>query len=348
MASLETTAQTRKMQLSGGSTYIISLPKNWVDELKIKVGQNVTVVKNSNQSLTLFPRNWNDEGQKNTAIIVSSQKDSGDSIKRKIIAAYLSGYKTIKIKTKGMRIPSEHSKSIRELVRTTMIGTEIVESSSETMIIQILTRLPELSFETALKRMYLMAKNMVRESIESFEEKDLVHAEEVVNMDDEVDRFGLYMRRNLVLAVGNESILQDVGLRKPSDCLGYRAIVTRIERIADHASLIAKRTKFTEGKINPKILERIKNLSEKSLLVFDRAIFAVQEHDFEKGEQVAEKVREVIEEEKQIMNNIKETEKNATIIKFVLEDLRRIAEYSSDIAEVAIDENIQSIISEEK
>jgi hypothetical protein len=30
-----------------------------------------------------------------------------------------------------------------------------------------------------------------------------------------------------------------------------------------------------------------------------------------------------------------------------LEDLRRVAEYSSDIAEVAIDENIQSIISEE-
>ena len=336
------------MQLSGGSTYIISLPKNWIDELKIRVGQNVTIVKNSNESLTLFPRERGLESQKNVAVITSSQKDSGDSIKRKIIAAYLSGYKTIKIKTKGMRIPSEHSKSIRELVRTSMIGTEIVESSSEVMIIQILTRLPELSFDTALKRMYLMANNMVREAVEAFEEKDMIHAEEVVNMDDEVDRFGLYMRRNLVLAVGNESILQDVGLRKPSDCLGYRAIVTRIERVADHASLIAKRTKFMEGKVDQKILVKITNLSHKSLEVFEKAITAVQEHDFEKGENVAEMVREVIEEEKQIMNKVEETEKNATIIKFVLEDLRRIAEYSSDIAEVAIDENIQSIITEEK
>ena len=228
-----------------------------------------------------------------------------------------------------------------------MIGTEIVESSSETMIIQILTRLPELSFDTALKRMYLMANNMVREAVESFEEVDTAHADEVVNMDDEVDRFGLYMRRNLVLAVGNESILQDVGLRNPSDCLGYRAIVTRIERIADHASLIAKKTKFIEQKIEPKILNKIKILSEKSLNVFEKSIFAVQEHDFEKGERVAEKVRAVIEEEKQIMNKIKESEKNASIIKFVLEEFRRNAEYSSDIAEVAIDENIQSIISEE-
>ncbi|MEK6929507.1 MAG: AbrB/MazE/SpoVT family DNA-binding domain-containing protein, partial [Thermoproteota archaeon] len=147
------------MQLSGGSTYIISLPKDWIEELKIKVGENITIVKNSNQSLTLFPREQDE--RETTAVIYSSQKDSGDSVKRKIIAAYLAGYKIIQIKTKGMKIPAEHAKSVRELVRSSMIGTEIVESSSETMTIQILTRLPELSFETALKRMYLMATNMV-------------------------------------------------------------------------------------------------------------------------------------------------------------------------------------------
>jgi len=246
-----------------------------------------------------------------------------------------------------MRISPEHSKSVRELVRTTMIGTEIVESSSETMSIQILTRLPELSFATALKRMFLMANNMVVESIESFEESDTTHADEVIIMDDEVDRFGLYMRRNLVLAIESERILEDMGLRKPSECLGYRTIVSRIERVADHAGLIAKRVKFLEEKVDSKIIEKIKKLSEKSLKVFEESIKSVQENDFEKGEKVAEMVSQIVEEEKQIMSKIKETEKNVSIIRFVLEDLRRIAEYSSDIAEVAIDENIQSIIAEE-
>ena len=188
--------------------------------------------------------------------------------------------------------------------------------------------------------------NILRDK-ESLEDMDVTHADEVTNMDDEVDRFGLYMRRNLVLAVENESILQDMGLRKSSDCLGYRAIVSRIERIADHAGLIVKRVKFMETKIDAKILTKIKNLSDKSLQVFEESIKAVQEHNFEKGEKVAEKVSHIIDEEKQIMGKIKENEKNVTVIRFVLEDLRRIAEYSSDIAEVAIDENIQSIISEE-
>ena len=334
------------MQLSGSSTYIVSLPKNWINDLKIRVGENVTIVKNSNQSLTIFPRERNEKEGKSTAIITSHQKDSVDSIKRKIIAVYLAGYKTIQIRTKGMRIPSEHAKSIRELVRSTMIGTEIVEAGSEYITIQILTRLPELSFTTALKRMYLMANNMIKEAIEALEEVDIEHANEVTNMDDEVDRFGLYMRRNLALAVENENILQDIGLRKPSDCLGYRAIVTRIERIADHARLIAKRTKFIEDRIEPKILTKIKDLSEKSLEVFENSIIAVQEHDFERGEKVVDKVNQVIDDEKKIMSKIKEAEKNATIIRFVLEDLRRMAEYSRDIAEFAIDENIQSVISE--
>ncbi len=344
MKIIENTRQTRKIQLSGGSTYIISLPKEWVEELQIKVGENITIMKNSNQSLSLFRHEQNNQ-KENIATIYLNQKDSGDSIKRKIIAIYLAGYKIIQIKTKGMKIPLEHSKSIRELIRSSMIGTEIVESSSDAITIQILTRLPELSFETALKRMYLMATNMIKESIESLEERDILHANGVINMDDEVDRFGLYMRRNLVLAIGNQNILEEMGLQRPADCLEYRTIVSKIERIADHAGLIAKRIKFIEDKIEPKIIIKIKKLAEKSLQVFEEAITAIQNHDFQKGENVAEKVSKVIEEEREIMSNIKENEKNSTIIRFVLEDLRRIAEYAGDIAEVAIDENIHKIIS---
>ncbi|MBA0908499.1 MAG: phosphate uptake regulator PhoU [Nitrosarchaeum sp.] len=341
---IENTRQTRKIQLSGGSTYIISLPKEWVEELQIKVGENITIMKNSNQSLSLFRHEQNNQ-KENIATIYLNQKDSGDSIKRKIIAIYLAGYKIIQIKTKGMKISLEHSKSVRELVRSSMIGTEIVESSSDAITIQILTRLPELSFETALKRMYLMATNMIKESIESLEERDILHANGVINMDDEVDRFGLYMRRNLVLAIENQNILEEMGLQRPADCLEYRTIVSKIERIADHAGLIAKRIKFIEDKIEPKIIIKIKKLAEKSLQVFEEAITAIQNHDFQKGENVADKVSKVIEEEKEIMSNIKENEKNSTIIRFVLEDLRRIAEYAGDIAEVAIDENIHKIIS---
>ncbi len=339
-------SQTRRIHLSGGSTFIISLPKRWVRDLGINVGDDITMIKNSDQSLTLVPNHSNQVAQ-TTAVIESNSSESSDSIKRKIISVYLSGYKTIKITTKGIMISPEHTKTIRELVRSAMIGTEIVESSSESIVIQVLARLPELSFEIALKRMYLMAINMIVEAIESMSEVDLIHAEEVVSMDDEVDRFGLYMRRNLVIAVGNELVLKDMGLQKTSDCLGYRAVISRIERIADHAVLVAKRVKFMNDKIKPKQLTKINGLVESSLAVFEEAVTAVQEHDFDKGEHVASKISDIVTEEKSIRDTIQSSDENAMIIRFLLEDLRRIAEYSSDIAEVAIDENIQSVISRE-
>ena len=56
----------------------------------------------------------------------------------------------------------------------------------------------------------------------------------------------------------------------------------------------------------------------------------------------------IIEEEKQIMAKVSKSDENSTIIRFVLEDIRRISEYSSDIAEVAIDENIHNIVLEKQ
>ena len=346
MELLEEDKQIRRLQLSGGSTFIISLPKTWVEDLKINVGDSVTITKNSNRSMTLYPGSNSVSKEKNQAEIVTSQQDSSESISRKIIATYLAGYKTIRIKSKGMRIQPEHARIVRSLVRSSMIGTEIVESSSEMIMIQILTRLPELSFETALKRMYLMASNMHKEAIECLESNDIEHSEEIIRMDDEVDRFSLYMRRNLTLAVQNASILNDMGLSKPSDCLGYRAVIGRIERIADHASLIAKRVKFLEDPIDSKIMKKISKISDDSLSVFEEAINALLKKDYQRAETTAEQIKKVIENEKSFMSGIKESMKNSTVIRFVLEDIRRTAEYSSDIIEVAIDENIGNVINE--
>jgi len=312
-----------------------------MDELKIKAGQNVSIIKNLDKSITLFIEQK--EETESIAILYANQNDSGDAVKRKIIAVYLAGYKIIKIKTKGLKILSEHVASIRELVRSSMIGTEIVESNSEIMTVQVLTTLPDLSFESALTRMYLMTATMIKESVEALENVDLVYAEEIINMDDEVDRFGLYIRRNLILAVENKSILQEMGLKRPSECIEYRTIVSKIERIGDHAGLIAKRIKFIKEDIESHI-DKIKKLSEMVLQVFEESIRSVQNNDFQKAEKAAEKIKSIVDEEEKIISSIKDSEKNSTVIRFVLEDLRRIAEYSSDIAEVAIDENIHSII----
>lgn len=344
--------EVRKLQVSGGSTYVVSLPKAWVDGLGLRAGDSVTVSRNANASLTLFPGADGGEGRAapagRRAVIEAGGRDACETIGRRLIAAYLAGYSSIVVRSRSGSVRPEHARAVRGIARSSLIGTEIVESTAGSITMQILTRLPELSFETALKRMHLMASGMHGEAVEALAAADASIADGVVAMDDEVDRFSLYTRRNLVLAVNDARVLAEMGLASPSGCIGYGAVISRIERIADHAALMAKRVKFVAGGgIDRGLMEKIRGVSRESLRAFGEAVESVLGRDCGRAERTATIVRGVVEAEKGIMAEISDSDPNSTVARFALEDIRRTAEYSSDIIEVAIDENIRSVVGEE-
>jgi phosphate uptake regulator len=338
--------EVRKLQLVGGSTYVLSLPKKWVDDMHLKTGDPVSIVKNANNSLSLLPPANIQSARITRSTAIINQKDSIESIQRKIIAMYLAGYQIIEIHAKVGRIQLNQKQAIRDLVRTNMIGTEIVESTPESITIQILTSLPELSISDALKRMFLLTSTMHRQAIDALKQMDTDLGEEIIHLDDEVDRFSLYIMRILTLAVEHERILRDIGLQKPSDCISYRIVVKSIERIADHAVSIASRVKFLKSNLENPILQKITKLSEESLKVFEDSITALNKRDYNLADNVASEADRIAEKEKEFTDSLEESKKYSSVIKFVLEDIRRTAEYSSDIAESVINETVQDIISE--
>lgn len=346
MAELLNEKEVRKLQLVGGSTYVLSLPKKWIDELNLKTGDPVSIVKNVNRSLSILPTGTSQSPKIAKSKTIISQKEPVESIQRKVIAMYLAGYQMIEIQSKGGRIQLEHKQTIRDLVRRNMIGTEIVESSPESITIQILTSLPELSISDALKRMFLLTITMHRQAIDALKEMDTELGEEITHLDDEVDRFSLYILRNLTLAVEHERILRDIGLKKPSDCISYRIVVKSIERVADHAVSIASRVKFLKSTLEPALLQKVTKLSEESLKVFEDSISALNKRDYALADMVASNARRIAVKEKEFTDSLEESKKYTSVIKFVLEDIRRTAEYSSDIAEAVINETVQDVISE--
>lgn len=325
---------------------MLSLPKKWIDELNLKTGDPVSIVKNVNRSLSILPTGGSQSSKIAKSKTIISQKEPVESIQRKVIAMYLAGYQIIEIQSKGGRIQLEHKQAIRDLVRRNMIGTEIVESTPESITIQILTSLPELSISDALKRMFLLTTTMHRQAIDALKEMDTELGEEITHLDDEVDRFSLYILRNLTLAVEHERVLRDIGLKKPSDCISYRIVVKSIERVADHAVSIASRVKFLKSTLEPALLQKITKLSEESLKVFEDSISALNKRDYALADAVASNARRIAVKEKEFTDSLEESKKYSSVIKFVLEDIRRTAEYSSDIGEAVINETVQDVISE--
>ena len=342
MTKAESSRQNRKLQVSGGSTYIVSLPKVWVEQMSLSSGDSVSMTKNENNSLTIFPNS--DSAGLGRAAVAVGPKDSDESIRRKIVAMYLAGYKSIKIMAKGISLGPGQISAIRSFARSSMIGTEIIESNPEYVTIQTLTRLPELTFEVALRRMRTMTVDMHREALEALRTGDLEYAEEVVRLDDEMDRFTFYMLRNLTVAVANAGMLQEMFLDSPVDCLHYRTVIARMERIADHAALIAKRVKYLAGPAEPETISGIRDLSESAMGAFDKAIEALIRSDYRMAEAVSESVVRIGRMQEEMMMSVKDPAPNATVIKFVLEGIRRSAEYTADIAEVVMDRNIRNVI----
>ena len=154
----------------------------------------------------------------------------------------LSGYNMINLRSNTGRINPSQRAAVREVVRMNLVGTEIIADASDLITIQILISIPELSVNTAIRRMFLISTAMHSDAIASLGEHNHELARTIIKSDDEVDRFGLYILRNLVIATQNERIVQEIGLRNRSDCLSYRVAVRSIQRVADHAAGIADKS----------------------------------------------------------------------------------------------------------
>jgi phosphate uptake regulator len=170
-------------------------------------------------------------------------------------------------------------------------------------------------------------------------------AKEVIKSDDEVDRFSLYISRNLVMAMENGRMLREMRLENPADCLSYRVAAKSIERVADHACGIADKAIKLIDKIPEKSLQKIEKMSHFALTVLGNSVEALLRRDYhlaDKTVDIAENIRTL---EDDVMVSIEKYNNvhDQANIRLALENIRRTAEYASDIAEVAINETIDEV-----
>jgi len=342
----ESEEETRKIQLTGKSTYIVSLPKKWVTSMNLKAGSPVVLSKQSDSSLLLTPKELVKPAKLGEAGINVSQKDDPNSIMRKIVALYLVGYNFIRIKTKDERITSLQRNFIKDLTRKKLVGTEIITDSPNEMKLQILLSYPELSVENALRRMCLIATSMHEDSMQALKDLNKELAREVISLDDEVDRFSLYIIRQLKAAVQSDRVLKDIGLANPRDCLGYRVIAKSVERIADHAVKIAENVLLMDEKFDDSVLRKIFDMSSFARSVFDDSVKSLYKKDYSLADNVVTQAKKIVSIENEAIGAFAKKEQaiKLSTLRMIMESIRRTAEYASDIAEIVLNLNVDQII----
>ncbi|MFY9796350.1 MAG: phosphate uptake regulator PhoU [Candidatus Nitrosopolaris sp.] len=352
MTSTSDKSEVRKIQFTGRSTYILSLPKRWMIEMNLKAGDPVTITRESNNSLSIIPNAERrpDSANEVTAIVLQSER--GSSLKRKVVSMYLAGYNIMHLKSKTGRINPSQRDAVREVVRRNLVATEIIADASDLITIQVLLSLPELSVNAAVRRMFLISTAMHTDAMASLAEQNHELATTIIKSDDEVDRFSLYILRNLVIALQKESMLQEIGLKGISECLSYRVVVRSIERVADHAAGIANKCLKITEKIPNEVFQKIDNMSRFSLVLLNDSVEAFLRRDYNLADNIVDKAEDVRSLENEIIKFLEKvttstSARNESInvnIKLILEDIRRTAEHASDIAEASMNETIGEVI----
>jgi phosphate uptake regulator len=339
--------ETRKLQFTGGSTYTLSLPKRWITQNQLKKGSVIKLREEEGGLLSIMPTDTAIQQERlDEATIRVTLKDAPDAIIRKTVATYLVGYNMIHIRAESQKqLSGKQRHDVKDFSRRMLVGTEIVTDTPQELTLQVLLSYPELSVQSALRRMSIITASMHRDAMTALKELDRQQAKEVAASDSEVDRFNLYIVRQLKTAIQNPRIIKEIGLQNARDCLGYRLMTKSVERTADHAANIAENVLPLKRRLETETLEKLEKMSSIAISMFETAVEALFRQDYALAESIVEKIEEVILIEKEaVVSSQKMDIEEAPYLRLIIESIRRTAEYASDIAEIVLNLTVESIL----
>lgn len=305
-------------------------------------GSQVFLQQHPDGSLVINPVSESSPVQKKERDITGKM---GDALTREIIAAYLAGFNIIEFKSK--RIMAEQKNIIRDVCYK-LIGPEIIEETSKSVIIQDLLNPSEVSIKKSVKRMFLISNSMHKDAIRALKTKDSDLAMDVIHRDDEVDRLFLLISKQF-RAVLRGAQLPDTAETSIDEYHDFRMTAAPLERIADHARKIAKIAYNMDFSIKQDSLDLIENASNTARKIVENSIDALYESNVELANQVIDQGEQMREQVTKINETLLKIDSHEAIVSLgtVADSIDRIGDYGANIAEIAINSAMSKALKEQ-
>jgi len=315
--------EIRKIQKTGGSTLVVSLPKAWCQNFNLKVGSKVSLNYSDSGAIILEPFEKGKEDKEPATIEVTS--NSVENSLRLMLSKYIRGYKEITVKSDSKSSLSYVIKNFLDLT----VGFEVVVENERTAVLEDIVSLPTLTFDKAIRRIDTLVRSLVKESVS----RNKIPGDYIISKDTEVDKFNLYIQRLYNESLKNYSILQMNKIRM-EEALSYLLFSRIMERVADHATriyIIAKPELLDE---NIEIMKYVNDAIE----IFEKSVEAYFKKNVEEANDLISR-KEFIKRQRDILKEQIKNSSHAVDLEEILEDIERIALYGTDICELTIDYN---------
>ncbi len=318
----------RKVQRTGKSTFVISLPKDWATKNGIQMGAIMYISQDENGGLVLSAH----RSKRESVAKLDVGERTGVALVRDIIACYLGGYRTIEITSRHMT-PAQKNE-IRKVMRK-LIGPEIIEETANKLIHQDLLSSEDLHAERVLKRIRILAKSMIHDCIMSSISGNSELARDVMRRDDDVDKLNLLMQRQFMEILRFRTIKEE-GLDAMT-VLAYVQAASNLERIADHAVRIAEICENSKGLLPKDMIPKIARLESCLEEIIDDALSTLFQKDADKANSIIDRARKVREQIMLMAGSSGECGSTDMLLRLtVTGSLERVLDYTVNIAEQSI------------
>ena len=326
--------EIRKIQVTGGSSYVLSLPKSWIRERNIQKNDPIGVVSQADGTLLITPNIKYDRTTRSKEFPLKDYPDP-QMLLRSLIGAYISGFTVIKITSAG-RIPPKVRQVVRKFTQMT-IGQEVAEETDNSITLKDILNPSEMPFENTIRRMYVIVKAMHEDAVYALEQGKRELAEDVAARDTDIDRLHWLIHRQFSLIIDNPALSLRMNIT-PSMASTYYQISRIIERVGDHAVLIAESVLVLIDKgVDRSLIPKLSGLDAESLDVFYRSIQAVFSGNIVKANQIISDADELEPQFHQFGDATRKMKaQEAIAVNQIVQSMHRITEYSSDIAEILI------------
>ncbi len=189
--------EPRKIQVLGGSTYTVSIPKRWVDRLGIEPGDFVSLQLTKDGHLLIRSKSAPQPVEKRGTLDPSGL--SPDEIHQRLLGLYLAGFKRIEVH-RDPKIAPEAMSAIRDLSRS-VSGLELVQETQSTAILEDIIDPTRFSMKMALERMYALLRSSMVRIVDGFLGKDTVGLTESLAKLEDVERLSwIVMKQHRMIA----------------------------------------------------------------------------------------------------------------------------------------------------
>ncbi|MEM4165480.1 MAG: phosphate uptake regulator PhoU [Nitrososphaerales archaeon] len=288
----------RRVVKLGRSTLAVTLPKEWVESIKLKKGDYVLAEDGGENTLRLSKMRDKFYIAPKVCVINVDSIRSKTLLTRLIIGAYTVGHELIWLHSRQGIKPEQMMEVNKTLQK--LVGLHIVEQTENIVLLQSLADPTKPSLDNSIRRLHLLTYSMLENILRALLEWDRSLLDNVLFTGGECDKIYWLIIRQLLTAASDKVMSDSLGVKSYLWLVGDRAVIRILKTLIRHNESICKWVlKIMENGVRPSkdIISYIVELGRFTLHIQSEAIEALLMRDIEKAnyaiEQATQKTQEV-------------------------------------------------------